>query len=92
MTSQLTGMPQHPVAAFAERLNTRLDDLASAPLTSMSPQEKREALIALAVGRAKANALYFRLLHETDASGACVQHGAADAGGYVDEGDPPDPP
>jgi hypothetical protein len=48
---------------------------------SMSPEEKREALVALAVGRAKAEALYLRLLHEADTSGVCLEHGAADAGG-----------
>ena len=81
MTSQLIGVPRHPVAAFAERLNTRLDDLGQMGLTTMSPEEKREALVALAVGRAKADALYLRLLGEADASQVCLEAGAADASG-----------
>ncbi len=52
-------------------------------LTTMSPEEKREALVALAVGRAKADALYLRLLGEADASQVCLEAGAADASGFV---------
>jgi hypothetical protein len=83
MTSQLIGVHQHPVAAFAERLNHRLDEVGQMGLTTMSPSEKREALVALAVGRAKADALYLRLLAEADASQVCLGQGAADAGGFI---------
>ena len=83
MSSQLIGVPRHPVAAFAERLNTRLDDLGQMGLSTMSAEEKREALVALAVGRAKADALYLRLLAEADVSQVCLGAGAADAGGFV---------
>ena len=83
MTSELIGVPPHPVAAFAERLNTRLDDVGQMGLTTMSPAEKREALVALAVARAKADALYLRLLAEADASQVCLGAGAVDASGFV---------
>jgi hypothetical protein len=36
MTSRLIGVHQHPVAAFAERLNTRLDEVGQMGLTTMS--------------------------------------------------------
>jgi hypothetical protein len=60
MSSQVIGVPQHPVAAFAERLNTRLDDVGQMGLTTMSPAEKRGTLVALAQSKAKTDALYLR--------------------------------
>src|ERR1700742_4968781 len=83
MPSQLIGVPRHPVAAFADRLNARLDDVGQMGLTTMRPLEKREALVALAVARAKAETLSLRLLAEADAAQVCLGDGAADAGGYV---------
>ena len=44
MTSELIGTRIHPVAVFAGRLNTRLDDLAETPLLSMTPAEVRASL------------------------------------------------
>jgi hypothetical protein len=43
MTSRLIGVHQHPVAAFAERLNTRLDEVGQMGLTTMSAAEKRDS-------------------------------------------------
>ena len=83
MTSDLIGTHQHPVAAFAVRLENRLDEVASMGLMTMTPQEQRETLVRLATARAKEDALYLRLLAQADATGACLEHGAADAGGYV---------
>ena len=53
MSSQLVEAPTHPVAAFAERLNTRLDELVETSLLSMTPAEKRQALVAIARAEAK---------------------------------------
>lgn len=52
-------------------------------LTTMSAEEKRRPLVALAVARSKADALYLRLPGEADASQVCLGAGAADAGGFV---------
>ncbi len=83
MSSQVIGVPHHPVAAFAERLNTRLDDVGQMGLTTMSPAEKRDTLVALAQSKAKTDALYLRLLAEADDSQACVEAAARDAAGFV---------
>ena len=83
MTSQLIGVPRHPVAAFAERLEKRLAEVGSMGLSTMSPEEKRESLLAMARSRAKADALYLRLLAEADESEVCLGAGAADASGFV---------
>ncbi len=57
MTSELTGPLQHPVAAFYDRLDARLDDVNALGLMSMSPGELRGALVARNRARAKEDAL-----------------------------------
>jgi hypothetical protein len=83
MSSQLIEAPAHPVAAFADRLNTRLDDLAQTPLLSMTPAEKRNGLVAIARAEAKLAGLKLRLLADADLSGACLEAGAANAAGWM---------
>ena len=83
MTSDLIGVHQHPVAAFAEHVEEELDEVGSMGLTTMSPEELRQTLVRLARVRAKEEALYLRALAQADATGVCLQHGAADAGGFV---------
>src|ERR1700712_1322476 len=83
MTSQLIGVHPHPVAAFAERLDTRLDDVGQMGLTTMRPEEMRQTLVRFATARAKQDAIYLRLLAEAEAAGVCLEAGAADAGGFV---------
>ena len=75
MTSELIGAPRHPVAAFEERLA----EVGSMGLSTMSPEEKRESLLAIARSRAKADALYLRLLAEADASEATTTSPSANA-------------
>jgi hypothetical protein len=74
---------EHPVTVFAERLATRLDDLAGVPLTSMDAAAKRRALVALATARGQLDALALRLLADAEASQACVGSGAASAAGWL---------
>ena len=83
MSSQLVEAPTHPVAAFADRLNSRLDDLAEAPLLAMTPHDKRRGLVAFARAEAKLAALRFRLLADADTTGACLEAGAANAAGWM---------
>ena len=83
MTSQLIDAPPHRVAAFAQRLDTRLDDVTVAGLMSMTATEKRETLVALARVEAKLAGLKLRLLAEADTTGACLEAGAADASGWM---------
>ena len=50
----------HPVLDFAHRLRERLDSVAKAPLWSMTPEDKREALTTLAQAEAQLDALKLR--------------------------------
>ena len=83
MSSQLVEAPTHPVAAFADRLSVRLDDLAESPLLAMTPSEKRRSLVAFARAEAKLAALRLRLLADADTTGACLEAGAANAAGWM---------
>ena len=83
MSSQLVEAPTHPVAAFAERLNSRLDELVETPLLSMTPAEKRRGLVAIARAEAKLTGLKLRLLADADATGACLEAGAANVAGWM---------
>ena len=74
---------QHPVAEFAERLSTRLHDLAATPLLSMEAADKRQTLVALATARAQLEALQLRLLADAEATEACTETGAATAAGWL---------
>ena len=73
----------HPVLEFAQRLVSRLDSLADAPLMSMRPEDKRAALVTLARGRAQLDALALRLLADADRSEATVESGAGTAADWV---------
>lgn len=53
MSSLLVDTPRHPVAAFADRLHARLDDLVGQPMLSMTPVEKRTTLTSIARAEAK---------------------------------------
>ncbi len=83
MSSQLVETPTHPVAVFAERLDTRLDELAETPLLSMTPAEQRQGLVTITRDQAKLAGLKFRLLAHADATGACLEAGAANAAGFM---------
>jgi hypothetical protein len=87
MSSQVIDPPStgfaHPVAVFADRVNARLDELASQPLHAMTPTEQRHAMAWLAQGKAKYDALQLRLLGHADLSGACLEAGAANAAGWL---------
>ena len=73
----------HPVLDFAQRLISRLDSLADAPLMSMRPEDKRAALVSLAQGRAQLDALALRLLADAERSEATVESGAGTAADWV---------
>ena len=73
----------HPVLDFAQRLVSRLDSLADAPLMSMRPEDKRAALVTLARGRAQLDALALRLLADAERSEATVESGAGTAADWV---------
>ncbi len=74
---------QHPVVEFVERLGVRLDSLAEVPVMSLSAQDKREVLVALATRRAQLDALALRLLAEAVHSQVTVDSGAASAADWV---------
>jgi hypothetical protein len=82
MSSQPIGH-QHPVAGFAQRLHSRLDSLADVPLWSMSPSEKREALVELAQCTAQLDLLRLRMLAEAEESDATVDSGARSAADWL---------
>ena len=73
----------HPVLDFAQRLVSRLDSVADAPLMSMRPEDKRAALVTLARGRARLDALALRLLADAESSAATVDSGAGSAADWV---------
>ncbi|MBV9830390.1 MAG: DUF222 domain-containing protein [Marmoricola sp.] len=83
MSTTALGTATHPVAVFADRLNTRLDDLAEQSLLSMSEDETRGALRAIARAEAKLAAMKLRLLVHGDESGVCLDDGAPDAAGWM---------
>ena len=87
MSSQVLDPPgtgvTHPVAAFADRVNSRLDELADQPLHAMTPAEQRHTMIGLARGKSKYEALQLRLMVHADVSGACLDDGAATAAGWL---------
>ncbi len=74
---------QHPVVDFAHRLHSRLDSLVDAPLVSMHPSEKREALLELAQSAAQLEMLRLRLLVETEQSESTVDSGARTAADWL---------
>ena len=74
---------QHPVVDFAGHLDCRLDSLAETPLLSMTPEQKREALVLLSRGASKLDALRLRLLAEAEESEATVESGARSAADWL---------
>src|ERR1700712_4734386 len=83
MTSQLIGVHPHPVAAFAERLDTRLEDVGQMGLTTMRPEEMRQTLVRLPTARAKEDGIQLALLACAEGARVGLEPGAADAGGFV---------
>ena len=73
----------HPVADFAVRASARLDELASVPVWSMTPEEQRQSLVELARVENKLAALKLQVLAEADRSGATDEAGAQDAAAWV---------
>src|SRR6478735_6979563 len=73
----------HPVLDFAHRLRERLDSVAKAPLWSMTPEDKREALTTLAQAEAQFDALKLHLLAEAELSGATTETGAGTAADWI---------
>ena len=74
---------EHPVEVFAERLSTRLGQVAGFSLSSMDAASQRRTLVAVAKARAQLDALALRLLAEAETSQACLETGAATAAGWV---------
>ena len=73
----------HPVVEFAQRLVARLDALTSVSTSSMSPAEKREALVIVSQGAAQLDALQLRLLADAERSEATVDAGAGSAADWL---------
>jgi Domain of unknown function (DUF222) len=82
-TTDDTAPGTHPVSEFADRLNTRLDDLATTSLLSMSAREKRNGLAAIARAEAKLVGLKLRLMADAETSGACTETGAATVAAWM---------
>jgi hypothetical protein len=73
----------HPVLDLAIRLHARLESIAELPLSSMTAEEKREALILLSQDAAQLDALRLRLLSEAEQSEATADTGAATAADWM---------
>jgi hypothetical protein len=73
----------HPVLRFAHQLTTRLEQLASRPVWSMSQDEQRDALRELARAEAQLAALKLRVLGEAERSGAGQERAAASAADWA---------
>jgi hypothetical protein len=73
----------HPVVDFAGRLHARLGSLTDVSLVSMTPEEKREALILLSRDTAQLDALRLRLLADAEQSEAATETGAATAADWL---------
>ena len=83
MSSQAVDHSEHPVVDFAHRLHDRLNTLAEMPLLSMTPEQKRDALVSLTQDVAQLEALRLRLLLEAEQSEATVDSGARSAADWV---------
>ena len=62
MSSQAVDHSEHPVVDFAHRLHDRLSTLAEMPLLSMTPEQKRDALVSLTQDVAQLEVLRLRVL------------------------------
>lgn len=84
MTSPLRGpVPGHPIADFASRLHTALDDLAQATAWSMSPDEQRAALVQLTRGLARVEELRLRVLVAADRNDVGADDAAVSTGAWL---------
>jgi Domain of unknown function (DUF222) len=83
MSSQPIDLPEHPVVDLAHRLHCRLSALAHTPLRSMTPEEKREALVSLTQDVAQLEALRLRVLAEAEQAEATAESGAPTAADWV---------
>ena len=83
MSSQSIDHSEHPVVDFAHRLHDRLNSLFQVPLMSMTPAEKRDALVSLTRDVAQLEALRLRLLLEAEQSEVTVDSGARSAADWV---------
>ena len=73
----------HPVAVFAARAGSRLGELASTPVWSMTSSEQRQSLVALTRLETQVASLRLQVLIEADRSGATTAVGAATVADYV---------
>lgn len=73
----------HPVARFADRLHTALDALAEAPAWSMTADEQRVALVALARAQSRLTELRFRVLAAADRNDVATETAATSTGAWV---------
>ena len=83
MESEVIDQPEHPVVDLARRLHCRLTTVTQAPVMSMTPQQKREALVLLSQGVAQLETLRLKLLAEAEQSEATVGSGAPTAADWV---------
>jgi hypothetical protein len=86
LNSPMSSQPiehRHPVLDLAVRLHARLESVAEVSMVSMTPQEKREALILLSRDSAQLDALRLRLLSEAELSEATADTGAATAADWL---------
>ena len=73
----------HPVRAFARQLTTRLDQLASTAVWSMTPTDQRDTLLELTRAESQLAALKLRVLAEADRSGATDAEAACSAADWL---------
>lgn len=73
----------HPVARFADRVHTALDALAEAPAWSMTADEQRAALVALARAQSRLAELRFRVLAAADRNDVAAETAATSTGAWV---------
>src|SRR5512139_2159779 len=66
----------HAVVRFTASLSGALDRLAGVPMWSMTPDEQREALVALRRQRARLEELELRVLVQADRDGVGADSGA----------------
>ena len=84
MTSPVSGsLTGHPIADFAERLHTALNDLAQAPAWSMSPDEQRDALVQLTRGVARVEELRLRVLAAADRNDVGAEDAAVSTSAWL---------
>ena len=73
----------HPVARFASRVHTVLDDLRETPAWSMTPDEQRAALVDLARAEARIAALRLRVLAAADTADVAAESAATSTAAWL---------